>query len=130
MPKLKSWIFTAGLCATAPGAAMAGPFGLTLPWEGGKAEPTAAATAEAPRDNQQVAEQIATALRAAGVSGTGINIEYIGGVATLTGGVANPAVKGIAGSVVAKVPGVTSVTNSLQVAAPTVSPAAPAATRG
>lgn len=133
MPKLKSWIVTAGVAAAAPGAAFAGPFGLSLPWGGDKADaaaPAAAAT-ETPRTNQAVAEQIAGALRAAGVSGTAINIEYIGGVATLTGGVSSPAVKQLAGGVVARVPGVTSVANGLTVeAAARVAPIAAAAPAG
>ncbi len=77
----------------------------------------------APKSNQQMAEEIASALSAAGLSGYDIEIRYQNGLATLGGSVSSMSQRIQAENVVALVNGVTTVNNKLTIAAP----AAPAA---
>jgi osmotically-inducible protein OsmY len=106
----RKWLWSLGLLAAAPIAASAGPF------EGLRSKSDAAATAPA-RDNQQVAEDIAGALRAARLVGRDIDIEYKSGVAILSGQIADDAQKTAATRIVSSVPGVRSVENRMTVMA-------------
>jgi osmotically-inducible protein OsmY len=65
--------------------------------------------------NQEVAENIASALGNVGLSGYDININYQGGTAVLSGQVANPQQRMLAEGVTAKVAGVNQVSNQLMV---------------
>lgn len=105
MRKLREWILTLGVLAAAPAVGLAaGPFKLpSLPFTQNK------------QDNQAVAENIAAALRSAQLQGTDINIEFRGGVATLTGSVTGADQKAKATQAASRVDGVKTVDNKLQV---------------
>lgn len=105
MRKLREWILTLGVMAAAPAVGLAaGPFKLpSLPFTQQK------------ESNQEVAEGIASALRTAQLQGTDINIEFKGGVATLSGTVADSAQKSKATLAASKVDGVKTVDNRLRV---------------
>lgn len=72
----KKWVFSLGLLAAMPGATWAGPF-----------DAVQRSTNQAPQQsNQQVAEDIASALRSANLQGCrNIQIEFENGIATITG---------------------------------------------
>lgn len=106
----RKWLWSLGLLAAAPIAATAGPLDVFKP----KSESAAAAPA---RDNQQVAEEIAGALRAARLVGRDIDIEFKNGVAVLSGQIADEAQKAAATRIVSSVEGVRSVENRMSVMA-------------
>ncbi|MEW4529122.1 BON domain-containing protein [Maioricimonas sp. JC845] len=81
----RKWVLSLGLLAAAPGVTLAGPFDFLK----GGSETADAAQASAPRGNQEVAEDIAKALRKAKLVGRNIEIEYQNGVATIKGEVAD-----------------------------------------
>ncbi|MBL4883735.1 MAG: BON domain-containing protein [Planctomycetaceae bacterium] len=70
------------------------------------------------RSNQQVAEQVAGALRQARLTGRDINIEYKNGVATLTGMISDSRQKATAEQVVMQVASVNKVDNRLGLMTP------------
>src|SRR5687768_15121031 len=99
MRKYRNWILSMGIIA-APGLAVAeqSPFGN---------EPTSAPRpAAGQQNNQDVAENIARALRAAKLPGSNIDISVSGGVATLSGQIADAHSKDTATHLVSSVPGV------------------------
>lgn len=102
MRKLRKWILTLGVMVAAPAACMAGPF--SLPSNPFKAEKTI---------NEEVAKDIASALKAAQLRGNSIQIEFVGGVAKLSGTVTDAAQKARATQVVSQVSGVKHVDNQL-----------------
>jgi osmotically-inducible protein OsmY len=104
MPRFGKWLLTLGLMAATPAAALsAGPFGNASP-----------ANPPAVRSNQQVAEDIAKALRGARLNRFEMDVEFANGVCTLSGKVGTPQQKAQATQVVSKVQGVTRVVNRLQ----------------
>jgi osmotically-inducible protein OsmY len=105
MRKLREWILTLGVLAAAPAVGLAaGPFKMpSFPFTQQK------------QNNQEVAESIASALRSAQLQGTDINIEFRGGVATLTGSVTDAGQKARATQAASRVDGVKTVDNKLQV---------------
>ncbi|MFV0446685.1 MAG: BON domain-containing protein [Planctomycetaceae bacterium] len=103
----RKWLWSLGLLAAAPVMATAGPLDVFKP----KSETAATAA----RDNQQVAEDIAGALRAARLVGRDIDIEFKNGVAVLTGQIADEAQRAAADRIVGSVPGVKSVENRMTV---------------
>lgn len=109
MRKYRNWILSLGIVA-APGLAVAepSPFGN---------EPQTASRPAEGQTNQQVAEGIAQALRTAKLPGSNIDITVTGGVAKLTGQIANDRFRAKATQIVAGVPGVKRVDNQLQVPA-------------
>ncbi len=102
----RKWLWSLGLLAAAPVAAMAGPLDFLKP----KTETPQAASAEF---NHKVAQDIAEALRNARLVGKDIDIEFIGGVARLKGQIADEAQRARATQIVSQVPGVKSVENQL-----------------
>ena len=68
---------------------------------------------ETDQGNQQMAEQIAGALRAAQFRGKGVQIRFQGGVVTLIGEVADPQTKALADQTVMQIPGVQGFDNQL-----------------
>ncbi|QDT65910.1 periplasmic protein [Calycomorphotria hydatis] len=114
MRTMNSWIVTLGLAAATPGIAMAGPFGLPNPLDAfRRSSETADATQPS---NQEMAEQVAGALRAMHLNGKGIEIEYQNGTVTLLGEVSSAAQQQMAGQVSARIPGVKNVRNLMTVA--------------
>jgi osmotically-inducible protein OsmY len=108
MRKYRNWILGLGILA-APGLAVAepSPFGN---------EPSSAhRPAAGQANNQEVAENIARALRSAKLPGSNIDITVSGGVATLSGQIADGHSKAMATQLVSSVPGVMRVDNQLQV---------------
>ncbi len=103
----RKWVLSLGLMAAAPGVASAGPLDFLKP-TGGQETATAA-----PRSNQEIAEAVAQAFRAAKLNGKDIAIEVKGGVCTLEGQIADSQQRAAATQVVASVPGVESVDNRL-----------------
>lgn len=69
-------------------------------------------------DNQAMADKIAGALRSQRFSGRGVEIQFQEGVATIGGGVTDPAKRAQATAIISRVPGVKRVDNQLQVMAP------------
>ncbi len=72
------------------------------------------AEAAAP-SNQQIAEQIGSSLKQAGLAGMPIDIRFQNGTVTLSGNVQNPAQRNIAQQAAGRIEGVRSVNNQLQV---------------
>ncbi len=114
MSKYRQWILTLGIAAATPGIAISGPLSfLNL----GRTPQTTASrpVGNAPHaGNQQVAEEIASALRKANLNGFEIEIEYKNGVAKLTGMIADVRQKAKATQVIRRVRGVQSVDNQLE----------------
>ena len=107
MRKYRNWILGLGIMA-APGLAVAEhPFG--------KEPQPAQRPAAGQGSNQEVAENIARALRSAKLPGSNIDITVSAGVATLSGQIADNRSKGMATQLVSSVPGVLRVDNQLQV---------------
>ena len=107
MRKYRNWILSLGIAA-APTLAVAEP----SPFE---TQPTAQAPAAGQFSNQEVAENIARALRSAKLPGSNIDITVSGGVAKLTGQIADGRSKAMATQLVSSVPGVNRVDNQLEV---------------
>ncbi len=70
---------------------------------------------ETTHSNQVMAEQIAAALRGASFRGKGVQINYQGGVARVSGDVSDPQMKMLADHVVTQIPGVQGFENQLTV---------------
>ena len=120
----RKWVLSLGLLATAPGIVLAGPFD-------GKsksnARPTAArptaksaerpaakpAKAAAERSNTDIANDIATGFKAAGLKGKGVEITVMDGKASLIGQILNAEQLAKATQVASRVPGVETVDNQL-----------------
>src|SRR5262245_27147422 len=109
MRTYRKWVITLGLIAVTPSATMAGPLSFL------KDKPADGATAPAAptgkRTNQQVAQNVAQALREAGLTGYPIDIEFKGGVALLTGKCGTAQQKALATEVIGKIPEVKKVDN-------------------
>lgn len=103
MRSYRKWVLSLGLAAAvAPSLAQAGPFSLKP--SGGEAAATS---------NQQTAENVAEALRAAKLAGFDIDIEVKEGVCTLSGKIGSDEQKSRASKAVSAVPGVRRVDNRL-----------------
>jgi len=111
----RKWVLSLGLLATAPGFALAGPFDgkakSNAPAERPAAKP--AARSEADRSNDQIAQDVAKAMKAAGLKGKGIQIVVQDGEVTLTGQIQDAAQLAKATQVVSRVPGIENVSNKL-----------------
>lgn len=107
----RKWVMVVGLLAAAPSTALAGPFDFF------KANNKTTVSAQSERTNQQVAEEIAGALKKARFKGFDITIDYKEGVATLSGKISDSGQRAHATKVVSTVEGVQSVDNNLQVLA-------------
>src|SRR5690606_37626345 len=107
----RKWVMVAGLLAAAPSVALAGPLDFL------KSESRITVSAQSERSNQQMAEEIAAALKKAQFRGFDISIEFKDGVAVLSGKISDSRQKTHATKVVSTVEGVQSVDNQLQVAA-------------
>lgn len=121
MRKYGKWALVLGLMAVTPGLSFAAPW--SREGNGDKAEkPAAEAKPRSKTSNQQVADDIAVALRNARLQGYDIEIEYKNGVAILKGRVVDPKQKDRATQVVQKVAGVERVDNQMILSAkPTMS---------
>lgn len=110
----RKWVLSLGLLATAPGFALAGPFDGKAKSNAPEERP-AAKTSEksAARSNDQVAQDIAKAMKAAGLKGKGIQIEVLDGNVTLTGQILDSAQLAKATQVASRVPGIEHVDNKL-----------------
>lgn len=116
MRKYGKWALTLGLLAAMPG----------LTFAAGEAKsPRTAGKSGSASPNQAKAEEIANALKAAGIKGRGIDLEFNNGVAMISGQVGDAAMKAKAESAMQQVPGVTRVSNQLTVAQ-AAAPKAPA----
>jgi len=109
MVRIGKWVLTLGIVAVAPGLAAAASY----PWQ---ADTDTAAAAQKSK-NQQVAENIALALKKSAFHGYEIDIEYRNGLATLRGKVSDPRQKARASQIVSTVGGVQRVDNRLTVVA-------------
>lgn len=107
----RKWAMVAGLLAAAPSVALAGPLDFL------KTKSDISVSAQSERTNQQMAEQIAAALKKAQFRGFDISIEFKDGVAVLSGKISDSRQKTHATKVVSSVEGVQSVDNQLQVVA-------------
>src|SRR5580698_2615020 len=110
MVRIGKWVLTLGIVAVAPGLAAAASY----PWQ---ADTDAGAAATQKSKNQQVAENIALALKKSAFHGYEIDIEYRNGLATLRGKVSDPRQKARASQIVSTVGGVQRVDNKLVVLA-------------
>jgi osmotically-inducible protein OsmY len=104
----RQWVMVAGLLATTPCVAPAGPFQFF------KSKPAVAA-GQSERTNQQIANDIAGAIKQANLKGFEIDIEVRQGVATLSGQIATAEQRAAATKIASQVDGVQSVNNQLQV---------------
>lgn len=117
----RKWVLSLGLLATAPGIALAGPFdgksksnarpAATRPTAPPADRPAASASGE--RSNNEIAQEIAQGMKAAGLKGKGIQIEVVDGKASLTGQILSAAQLAKATQVASRVPGIDSVDNQL-----------------
>ncbi|MFQ5730900.1 MAG: BON domain-containing protein [Planctomycetaceae bacterium] len=116
MPQFGKWVLTLGLMAATPTlAAAANPFAKLL-----KRGSKPAAT----RSNQQVAENVAKALRAARLNRYEMDVEFDQGVCKLIGKIGTAAQKAQATKIVSRIRGVKRVDNQLQVLPATRRPTA------
>lgn len=117
MRKFNTWVLTLGLATATPGITLAGPMSL---WksEGQPVGTQTAGNAGVKVSNQQVAKQIASALRNSNLAGNDISVEYKNGVARLTGCVKTPQERSMAEAAARRVPNVARVENGLTVTAP------------
>ncbi len=122
MRRFQTWALLAALLAATPGITTAGlPSFLKL--FGGKEEAKAAPTAEETKAfNTKMAESIAEALRAEGLTGYDIRIKFQSGKAELTGSIADAGQKAAITTAVAAVSGVRMVDNQLAIAKPVAQP--------
>jgi osmotically-inducible protein OsmY len=103
----RKWVLSLGIAAVTPGIALAGPFPFS---KSDQSVPQSAAP-----DNQKLAEEAASNLRAAKFSGFDIELEVQNGVCLLKGKIATQAQKDQATQVISRVPGIRSVNNQLVV---------------
>ena len=124
----RKWVLSLGLLATVPSIALAGPFDGKSKSNARPAAKTAvrseapATKAAAQRSNDDIAQDVARGMKAAGLKGKGIQIEVVDGVASLTGQILNTEQLAKATQVASRVPGIESVNNQLtaiQSSAPT-----------
>ena len=122
MRKYRKWVLTLGIMAATPGiASAANP--LAKFFGGSKSSaPTQTRQAPARNSNQQVAENIALALRSAKLNGYEMEVEFTKGVCTLSGKIGSAQQKAKATSLVKAVRGVDRVDNRLQVINATLPP--------
>ena len=125
----RKWVLSLGLLATAPGIVLAGPFdgkpksnarptaarpAASRPADKSAERPAAPAAKEsAQRSNDEIAQEVAQGMKAAGLKGKGIQIEVVDGVATLVGQILNAEQLAKATQVASRVPGIESVDNRL-----------------
>ena len=107
MTRYRKWVVTLGILSMMPSMTMAAN---PLSFFNKFRKP-----AVAQRSNQQVAEDIAKALRAAQLTAFDIEIEYKSGQATLLGKIANAQQKAKASQVVQQIAGVQGVNNRLEI---------------
>jgi len=103
----RKWVLSLGIAAVTPGIALAGPFPFS---KSDQSVPQSAAP-----DNQKLAEEAASNLRAAKLSGFDIELEIQSGVCLLKGKITSQAQKDQATQVVSQVPGIRTVNNQLVV---------------
>ena len=103
----RKWVLSLGIAAVTPGIALAGPFPFS---KSDQSVPQSAAS-----DNQKLAEEAASNLRAAKFSGFDIELEVQNGVCLLKGKIASQAQKDQATQVISRVPGIRTVDNRLTV---------------
>jgi osmotically-inducible protein OsmY len=103
----RKWVLSIGIAAVTPGIALAGPFPFS---KSDQSVPQSAAP-----DNQKLAEEAASNLRAAKFSGFDIELEVQRGVCLLKGKIATQVQKDQATKVISRVPGIRSVNNQLVV---------------
>lgn len=104
----RKWVLSLGLMATAPGVTLAGPFGFLNP---GHNEDKVVSSAT--RGNQEIANDVADALRAAGLQGKDIEIEVRGGVCAIKGQIADSQQKAATTRIISGIHGVEIVDNQL-----------------
>ncbi len=103
----RKWVLSLGIAAVTPGIALAGPFPFS---KSDQSVPQSAAP-----DNQKLAEEAASNLRASKFSGFDIELEVQNGVCLLQGKIASQTQKDQATKVISRVPGIRSVNNQLVV---------------
>ncbi len=114
MPIKSKWILTLGILAMSPSLAMAKtPFSLP-----GLTKSSAASAGKSAKSNQDVANEIAAALRQARLVGYDINIEFKEGTATLSGMIQDSQQKAMAEKLTLTVADVTKVDNRLGLITP------------
>ena len=127
MSRYRRWVLTLGIIVATPSITNAGP--RLFPFFRSKAVRSARETGGRQQTvnnkNQQTADRIARALRAANLSGFDIAIEYRGGTAILVGTVNDSQLKAKANRIVGRVPGVVRVDNRLQVSSSDTDPSFP-----
>jgi hypothetical protein len=136
MRRYQKWLATLGILAMSPGLGFAGKTVAPAMVSRDKSDKTPEARSEnqsAPAktglSNQQVAQNVARALKGANLTGYDIDIEYQDGVATLRGAVSNVMQNMAASKAVANVKGVKRVDNQLTVSSDAVSRAVDASAR-
>lgn len=110
MRKYGKWWLTLSLLAATPGMTFAAGS------KSSAGDAPAQASASAKVENQKMAEEIAKALKKAKLKGTGVQIEFRNGVATIKGSVTDPAERAKATDVIGRVPGVSRVDNQIVMA--------------
>lgn len=111
MRRFQKWVLTLGLAAATPGVALAGPLDL---FEGGsKANPKSEASVKI--SNQEIANQIKSALQNSNLGGHEIFVEYKNGTARLKGSVNTPEQRDMAMAAARRVPNVARVQNDLTI---------------
>lgn len=106
MKAYRKWVLSLGIAAVTPGIALAGPFSIF----NRSSQPARTAAV----DNQKLAEEVASNLRAAKLTGFDIDIEVREGVCILSGKIKDAAQKQRASIVASKVPGVSRIDNRLE----------------
>src|SRR5438128_416563 len=116
MHRYQKWL-SMGLLALTPGIAAAGALDSPLLKQIHKAASPASRPAKKTRAelNQDLAEKIAKAMRAAKLSGYDIDIDVRDGMVVLDGSVTSVAQRNVAAKVARSVPGVTGVNNRLRI---------------
>ena len=115
MRRIQTWVLLAALLAAIPATTTAG-LPSFLKFFGGDSEAETPPTAQETKAyNTKMAESIASALRAAGLSGYAIRIRFQANKAELTGSIADAGQKAAVTRVVTKVEGVGTVDNQLKV---------------
>ncbi len=115
MPIKSKWILTLGILAMSPSLVMAkGPFNFS----GLSKSANSAETASSAKTNQDVALEIAAALRQARLVGYDINIEYKNGTAVLSGMIQDSSQKALADKLARSVPEVKNVDNRMGLITP------------
>ena len=123
MRKYGKWVLTLGLLAATPGLTLAAGAKSTA-----DDKPAADGKTAGNDQNQKVAEEIAKAMKVKRIQGSGITIEFKGGVATLSGSIVDAKMKEAAQQAALKVNGVKRVENRMKIVeSPRVMAARPAA---